>query len=552
MGGTAMSDSNRPLALTPKLDQIPADLKALRQWVNWRFESRSNGDSTTKWTKPPYQPNERHAKSSEPATWVSFDEASQALRSGRFDGIGFVFSKTDDFVGVDLDHVRDPDSGDISLEARAIIAELASYTEVSPSGTGIHVYCRGKLPGGGRKRNWLEVYDHGRFFTFTGHHLEGTPETVQDRSEALARFYERTFGPQAPQPAQNGAASLFREDRAAQESPHPENEKLQPHADDAEVLDCLRDALGEKFSDLYDRGNLEKYRGDQSRADLALLGMLAAAVGGDRARMERMFSASALGQRDKWRKRPDYRNRSIEKALEGVAELDTSEGNDDSAKPRRDATLAYLKRVLRLDIAHARKYGSVNAEYKLELKDGKEITFDNATELFSPSKARVCIGNATLTVIPIYSALKWAPILAKILSLVETVADDGGRDTETREWLADVFPLDPEARVDIDDSAKLAGALRGLSVNYEEIGFRGTNGRMYLRLSPLMRYINIHVAQRTARADITRRLSRLRFEPAQVSARDKQGVAKVRLWISPAGFDPSNDGTQGAGGEARD
>jgi primase-polymerase (primpol)-like protein len=85
---------------------------------------------------------------------------------------------------------------------------------------------------------------------------------------------------------------------------------------DEEILEKCRAAENAaKFSDLFDAGDVHRHHGgDDSAADLALLGMLTFWTQ-DEAQLERLFSDSALGQREKWRKRPDYRKRTIKKAL---------------------------------------------------------------------------------------------------------------------------------------------------------------------------------------------------------------------------------------------
>ena len=80
------------------------------------------------------------------------------------------------------------------------MAELDSYTEASPSGTGVHVLVFGELPpGGGNKKGQVEMYGSGRYFTCTGQHLPGTPLTVNDRTEALASVHARLIGTDDPQ-----------------------------------------------------------------------------------------------------------------------------------------------------------------------------------------------------------------------------------------------------------------------------------------------------------------------------------------------------------------
>src|SRR5262249_59536187 len=94
---------------------------------------------------------------------------------------------------------RDAQTGVIAPWAREIVAALDSYTEVSPSGTGLHSFVCGKLPLGGRRHGRIEMYDRDRYFTVTGDHLEGTPAAIEERTTELAALHARVFpaGPSA-------------------------------------------------------------------------------------------------------------------------------------------------------------------------------------------------------------------------------------------------------------------------------------------------------------------------------------------------------------------
>ncbi len=62
-------------------------------------------------------------------------------------------------------------------------------------------------------------------------------------------------------------------------------------------------------------GDTSPYDGDDSVADCALMGELARLTKNNAAQMEKFFGLSGLGQRDKWRDREDYRQRTIKKVL---------------------------------------------------------------------------------------------------------------------------------------------------------------------------------------------------------------------------------------------
>ncbi len=74
------------------------------------------------------------------------------------------------YVGIDIDHcIKDGVYSDL---AKDVIALFQSYTEISPSGTGVHIICKGQLISSGKKNSQLglEVYDTGRYFTVTEKH----------------------------------------------------------------------------------------------------------------------------------------------------------------------------------------------------------------------------------------------------------------------------------------------------------------------------------------------------------------------------------------------
>ena len=143
------------------LDNIPEELRQRRQWVVWKLEERGG-----KPTKVPYIAGGGKASSTDSLTWRSFEEAVQALETGRYNGIGFVFSSGDPFAGVDLDDCRDPETGELEEWAAKIVEAFGSYAEVSQSRTGVHIIVMGKAPN--KKRGKVEAYSSERYFTMTG------------------------------------------------------------------------------------------------------------------------------------------------------------------------------------------------------------------------------------------------------------------------------------------------------------------------------------------------------------------------------------------------
>ncbi len=156
----------KPEALEVSPDGIPEELRKRPQWVSWRYALDSKG----RWTKHPYNPRTgRKASSTDLMTWSRFETVFEAYEDGErgYDGVGFVFCSGDPYSGVDLDHCRDPQTGEVEAWAAEIVQHLDSYTELSPSSVGLHIISKGKVPAP-LKRGSVEMYSIERFFTMTG------------------------------------------------------------------------------------------------------------------------------------------------------------------------------------------------------------------------------------------------------------------------------------------------------------------------------------------------------------------------------------------------
>jgi hypothetical protein len=208
---------------------IPAELREMPNWVLWKYE-QLNGRPT----KVPYQLNGRKAKSNTPATWSSFGEVLEVLQaSDQFSGPGFCVPIDGSIYiwGFDFDDAIDPetgafrewelDSGDLTpIQPRDGLA-LNSYAEITPSGAGFRVMVKATVPVpkckqkefGQRnpktgKTPGIEIYSSGRFFTFTGNKLPGSPATVEERTEQALALHSKVFSEPAstlasPAPAPN-------------------------------------------------------------------------------------------------------------------------------------------------------------------------------------------------------------------------------------------------------------------------------------------------------------------------------------------------------------
>ena len=113
-----------PVMLRLKAANIPDELRSRAQWVVWRLELR-NGE----WSKVPINPRSgKRARANDPSTWSDFARAvSWSINHGG-SGVGFVFSADDPFCGIDLDHCRNIETGNIAPWAQTIIDRLESYS----------------------------------------------------------------------------------------------------------------------------------------------------------------------------------------------------------------------------------------------------------------------------------------------------------------------------------------------------------------------------------------------------------------------------------------
>jgi hypothetical protein len=191
---------------------IPQEMKNAHAWVNWILTERALGDPEK---APVSSRTGQKAKNNDPSTWSPFQEALARLKGGETDGIGFeVFPP---YVGIDLDDCRNAETGEIAPWAVVFIRQLNSYSEVSPSGRGVHIWVKGQLPA--FPLVWRLPVDsapaymrlrfrpsyisikrkqsstRGAYLTMTGQRLEGVPATVEERSAELERFCDRTRRP---------------------------------------------------------------------------------------------------------------------------------------------------------------------------------------------------------------------------------------------------------------------------------------------------------------------------------------------------------------------
>ncbi|MBE9438577.1 MULTISPECIES: phage/plasmid primase, P4 family [Bacilli] len=290
--------------MTTYLSNIPDELKQLNNWCVWKFENR-NG----KRTKIPFNAaTGEFAKSNDKSTWSSYETA---VNAEGVDGIGFFFEPP--YLGIDIDDIDDDlhrfKQGD---KLDNIVSEFneafKSYTEVSPSGNGLHIIVKGKIPGNRRRKGNIEMYDSGRFFTMTGKNI-GKYKDVTEVSEQVFKTIYNKYLP-------NNTIK------------YPTTNNYQENIHNLSEIDVINEIYNSKQAKLFDdlmKGNYEPYYTSHSEADMALANILAFWCAKDYSQMDSIFRQSNL-YRDKWdekRKNSTYGEQTLFKAINEVNNIYT-------------------------------------------------------------------------------------------------------------------------------------------------------------------------------------------------------------------------------------
>ena len=279
-----------------------------KRWVVWNAEKA--GGRTT---KIPYSITGKKASSTDESTWTTYEKAKAA--SEFFSGIGVVFTPDQTLLGIDIDHVVE-DGKVIGEHAKAItklIKEADSYTEISPSGTGLHIYLHltGPLALEANRHSPFEAYTSGRYFTFSEVSFHGKPKEI------------RTISPKEALKLLTIIGYPWEKPEAITKKGENSNEVVVSTSlfTDEELLKRMFDSRnGADIKKLY-QGDATAKEGDLSRTDAALLSHLAFWSRKDKEQMERIWLASPLGSREKTQQREDYRLRSITAALKSCDEV---------------------------------------------------------------------------------------------------------------------------------------------------------------------------------------------------------------------------------------
>jgi len=285
----------------PSKESLPPELTGCPQWLPWRYGPPKDDGRRD---KIPCDERGLPCDCNDPNNWHTFEDATSLCEKLGADGIGLAQPARANLVALDLDNCRDPVTGKLTEVAQSLVEFFRSYSEITPSQKGIRIWLGARYPERPYRRVGhyrglkIEVFKCTGFVTVTGDILDGYPLEVADRESELSALEAEIFPPDVPPvcPATYGGGRLLPDEQLI------ERVCLVPTGN--------RLWTGNKSDFLVAEGS----EPDDSAADFALL-MLLRRWTQDAGQLERVFSLSKLGEREKWRERADYRQRSIAKAL---------------------------------------------------------------------------------------------------------------------------------------------------------------------------------------------------------------------------------------------
>lgn len=305
------------------LSEVPGLLKAIPNWVSWKAVNKDGKD-----TKEPFIPGtSNHASSTDPATWTDFQTAVSCTRIDETQGVGFVIhgkATETGIVGFDLDGCRNQKTGELAPWADKIVDCLESYTEITPSKTGVRIWVIGKLPGDERVFNLdpsigvgnkvkIEVFDRARYFTVTGDAIFEGSCPIETRD--LTEVYKMCQSLKVQFPAKTSHTSQTSLNTADSSSESTKiNRTGSVITSKLELLMHGKISASNPFVIEDAFGNSLEYP-SHSEADLALCTLLAIKHGNNADAIYNDYAASSLF-REKWGNREaDFRKLTISKAI---------------------------------------------------------------------------------------------------------------------------------------------------------------------------------------------------------------------------------------------
>lgn len=456
--------------------------------------------------------------------WVSYEAVQEEFEQGRnvpsgeeggWDGIGFVFTEDDPFVGVDIDKCRDPETGALTQNAQEIIKELNSYTEASPSGTGVHIICRGnhiRVGHNPRGKNPVEMYSWGRYFTVNGEHIAGTPSTIEDRHEALAALEKRLYGKSKAVEKTEWEGIDFQISRNAKPPKKKLDALLAGNIDFRKTWNHTRDDMADKSMSEMDAACARMMIEDRWEPHEVAAGIIQHrsdwCKGDD---FEKAMRVDYIGRTWAWA------NACVQEGIDEdeylIKQTTERSGGDDALHQVSSRLGIMVTRVIRL--------GGTPSDYILRV-DGKEVRIGSAAAMRNWARTADAIWDVTGKNIKRMKTAKWDQVLGLIGAAAENRAVPGsGRVDEVLE----VVEAYMEAR-DVDTKDILLAF-------YERLPFKD-DGYVYLHKSNFKEYIDVRTNLKLRPSEVGKILIEGGWEPyKKTMAVDKEGNVCRQLFRRP-------------------
>ena len=308
---------DKPVTLDVRPDNIPDELKAIAAWVDWQWRKENRQDGKEVWKKPPCHPVTNNPRYKRPEGQSTFDRAYDRWRiDDEIDGVGVVLTETG-LVGIDIDDCI-TERRQIDPRALELIDTINSYSEASPSFTGLHILLAGEFDGPDcfidYKGLKVEIYRK-RYLAVTGRRVKNTPAEIKHRQLVLDGLLARRQQPAPPKQPKVQPAPDQQEDRHIDQQPTFTKKvslgdlnippKYRGGISDDEVIrraKLQKGGGGATFRRLFTEGDTTDYP-STSEAEMALIGKLPFWVNDDVEQADRIYRQSALyrlHRADRW------------------------------------------------------------------------------------------------------------------------------------------------------------------------------------------------------------------------------------------------------------
>jgi len=407
---------------------LPECLRDRPQWVNWKLVKK---EGQHKLAKIPIDPQTgRMASVTNSQTWGTFATACDAYeRNKDLAGIGIVFTPGDDLGGVDFDDcIHD---GECDPEIQAIVDQLDTYTEISPSGAGLHCIVQGVASAPGRRSGKIEVYTRDRFFTVTGQ-MWASHDAPSELNGA--EFF----------------SELIKKEEKSQFDPNQNYDFLiLPNAQPPFEKFIALNELEPKFKASWESNRPDLKDQTPSGYCLSLASFASMMDWSDQEIANLLIAWRNKHDHDLKINRIDWYHRTIscarnfkqqeKKQANALDELTTvsSISQSEAANSKQDI-LVTLSQLVGIPITRWCQEGIENANYYVELDSGNRYLIGDASSAMSQKKWQKVVMEITGMPFSALKPLKWNQFL-KSLSLIREVSEhqDTGPIEQVNSYLAD-------------------------------------------------------------------------------------------------------------------